>query len=215
MTDYFALLKETRRPWLDPESLKKKFLALAAEAHPDRVHNASEPEKRSAQDRYTEINAAYNRLLEPKERLQHLLELELGSRPRDVQSVPAGLMNFFVEVSAACKEAEAFLAERSAVYSPLLKVQLFERGQQCSDKLMALQQKINAWREELTVELKKLDALWESAPAAREDVRKTSNAVSADGRRTVLEQLEELGRLFSYSARWSAQLQERIVQLSF
>ena len=57
MIDCFALLNEARRPWIDPELLKQKFLTLSAEAHPDRVHNASEPEKRAAQQRYTELNA--------------------------------------------------------------------------------------------------------------------------------------------------------------
>ena len=28
MTDYFALLGEARRAWLDPENLKKKYFAL-------------------------------------------------------------------------------------------------------------------------------------------------------------------------------------------
>ena len=37
MADYFALLDEPRRPWLDPEELKAKFHALTATVHPDRV----------------------------------------------------------------------------------------------------------------------------------------------------------------------------------
>jgi len=36
MTDYFALLDEPRRPWLDVSSLKQKFLARSSEVHPDR-----------------------------------------------------------------------------------------------------------------------------------------------------------------------------------
>ena len=35
MTDYFNLLSEPRRPWLNPEALKQKFLNLSAEVHPD------------------------------------------------------------------------------------------------------------------------------------------------------------------------------------
>ena len=48
MTDYFALLGETRRPWLDTEALKAKFLTLTASVHPDRVHNATPTEKQIA-----------------------------------------------------------------------------------------------------------------------------------------------------------------------
>ena len=58
MTDYFALLNEPRRPWLDPEPLKDKFLALSATVHPDRVHNLGAAERAAAQERYTELNAA-------------------------------------------------------------------------------------------------------------------------------------------------------------
>ena len=45
MTDNFALLNEPRRPWLEANLLKQKFLALSADFHPDRIHNASESEK--------------------------------------------------------------------------------------------------------------------------------------------------------------------------
>ena len=78
MTDYFALLDEPRRPWLEPEALKTKFLKLAAEIHPDRKHGAGKIEKAAANRSYAELNAAFNCLAEPKLRLLHLLELERG-----------------------------------------------------------------------------------------------------------------------------------------
>ncbi len=81
MTDYFALLDEPRRPWLEPDSLKARFLALSAQVHPDRLHNAPEAQKQAANEQYAELNSAYRCLREPKERLQHLLELELRSKP--------------------------------------------------------------------------------------------------------------------------------------
>lgn len=81
MTDYFVLLGEQRRPWLDPDSLKRKFLALSAELHPDRFHGADDAEKRSAQQGYAELNQAYNCLRRPKERLRHLLESKLAPHP--------------------------------------------------------------------------------------------------------------------------------------
>src|SRR4051812_7937935 len=127
MTDNFALLNEPRQPWLDLDSLKQKFHQFSSEVHPDRTHNASAAEKDAANKRYAELNAAYNVLREPKERLLHLLALE-DARPKDIQRIPPGTMDLFVEVGQVCRDADAFLAEKAKVTSPLLKVQMFEKG---------------------------------------------------------------------------------------
>lgn len=203
MTDYFALLDEPRRPWLDPDWLKQKFLALSAKVHPDRVHGAGETQKRSAQQRYAELNEAYNHLRHPKERLQHLIEIETGARLQQVQQIPPDLMAFFVEVGQLFKQTNVFLEEKARTSSPLLQVQLFETGQLWLDKLKALQQQLDSRQQQLLTELKAMDARWveqgKSDPATRA---------------TMLLRLEELYRLFSYFARWEGQIQECIVQLS-
>ena len=198
MSDYFALLNESRRPWLDADLLKKKFLTLASDLHPDRIHNASEAEKTAATKRYAELNAAYNCLLEPKSRLLHLLELELGAKPKDVQQIPPALADLFAEVANNCRNADSFLVEKRAVTSPLLQVQWFERAQEWIERLNGLQKKLGGLHDQLLGELKAADANWPTAP-----------------RPELLARLEELYRLFSYFNRWSRQLQERIVRLSF
>jgi len=200
MPDYFALLNEPRRPWLDAEALKQKFLTLSATVHPDRVHNLGEAERATAQERYTELNTAYNCLREPKERLQHLLQLELGGQRKDIQRIPSDLMDLSLEVGKACREADAFLAEKAAVTSPLLQVTFFERGQDFADKLQAIRQRVNLLNDKLNDELQKIDAEWQSGGAVRS---------------ALLQRLEEMYKLFSYFARWSGQLQERVVRLSF
>jgi curved DNA-binding protein CbpA len=197
MIDCFALLSEPRRPWLDPEALKQKFIALSAELHPDRVHQASEAERVAAQQRYTELNAAYNRLRDPKERLLHLLELELGARPKDIQRIPPDLISLFNELNQACREADALLTEKRTVNSALLKVQMFHRGQQLTDPLAALQRKITHECDALLVEIQRIDSAWDDAA----------------NRKAALGRLEEVYRLLSYFNRWTGQLQERIVQL--
>ena len=206
MTDNYALLNEPRLPWIDPDSLKQKFFPLSAPFHPDRVHGGTEAEKLSANQRYAELNAAYNCLREPKDRLLHLIELETGAKPSDIQKIPPGTMDLFVEVGQTCRDADAFLAEKSKVTSPLLKVRMFERGHEWSEKLNALQQKINAKRESLSAELREMNSIWQSAPP----VGSPDRAVAFP-----LERLEQIYRTFSYIARWSEQIQERVVQLSF
>jgi len=200
MTDYFALLDEPRRPWLEPEALKAKFLKLAAVAHPDKQHGLGEAEKSPANRRYAELNAAYQCLAEPKSRLRHLLELELGAKPKDVQQIPPALADLFAEVATTCRNADVFLAEKDKATSPLLQVQLFERAQEWMERLNGLQRKLNESREKLTDELKSLDGKW--------------NAADAAARGDILPKLEELYRLFGYFNRWNGQIQERVVRLS-
>jgi len=201
MTDNFALLNEPRRPWLDVDLLKQKFLARASGAHPDRVHNASDSEKAEVTKRYIELNAAYNCLADPKLRLLHLLELELGAKPKDIQQIPPALADLFAEIATVCKNTDGFLAEKSKVTSPLVQVQLFERGQDWVEKLNGRQRKLNEFREKLNGELKSLDARWIAADASV--------------RREMLPKLEEIYRLSGYFNRWNNQIQERVVQLSF
>lgn len=199
MTDFFALLDEPRRPWLDPEPLKQKFLALSATVHPDRVHNLGDAERAAAHERYTELNAAYNCLREPKDRLHHLLQLEVGALPKDVQRIPSDLMDLSLEIGQKCREADALLAEKAKATSPLLQVKFFERGQEFADKLQAMRQRVTALNDRLIEKLKLIDSAWQSG----------------EPRQALLPQIEELYRLFSYFTRWDAQLQERAVRLSF
>lgn len=200
MTDNFAMLDEPRRPWLEPDSLKQKFLALSAGLHPDKIHAAGEAEKAGATKSFAELNAAYSCLAEPKSRLLHLLELELGAKPKEIQQIPSALADLFAEVAMTCRNADAFLAEKNKATSPLVQVQFFERGQEWVEKLNALRQKLNGLHDRLTSELKSLDAKWMNTNTA--------------SRRGVLAEAEELYRLFGYFNRWSKQIQERVVRLS-
>jgi curved DNA-binding protein CbpA len=198
--DYFALLDEPRRPWLDSDSLKKKFLALSTSVHPDKMPSASDSEKGAASKNFAELNTAFNCLNNPKLRLLHLLELELDAKPKDIQQIPNDLANIFADVSMACSSADRFLAEKAKVTSPLLQVQLFERGQEWVEKLNALQKRLAGFQEQLLTELKSLDAKW--------------MAGDSQARTNLLKDLENLYRLFSYFNRWNGQIHERIVQLS-
>ena len=166
--------------------------------HPDRVHNLSTAERENAQQHFSELNAAYHCLRKPRLRLRHLLELELGAKPSDLTQVPEDLMALFFEICKSFREVDAFLAEKAQASSPLIKVQLFERGMDWTETLGRLQQRVHARREGLVEALKTLDATW-SSPPSREAVAR----------------LENLYRLFSYHDRWLAQIQERSAQLSF
>ena len=205
MIDCFALLDEPRRPWLDEELLKAKFLQLSGETHPDRVHQAGEEQKREAGQRFAELNAAYQCLREPKTRLSHLFELESGAKPKEVQQIPPETMDLFLEVSSLCRGADAHLEQRATLSSPVLKAQMFETGLEWTERLQALQRHLNTKRIGLIDALKDMTASWQNAPSA--------GAARIDA--LPLEELERLGREFSYLDRWAGQIQERIVQMSF
>jgi curved DNA-binding protein CbpA len=200
VTDNFALLNELRRPWLDTHLLKQKFVALSANAHPDKIHSTNESEKSAATKKFAELNAAYNCLLEPKSRLLHLLELELGAKPGDIQQIPPALADLFAEIAAVCHRADDFLAEKNKATSPLLQVRLFERAQEWIEQLNLLQRKLNELSGKLTGDLKSLDEKW------------IENNLETRG--DLLKKLEELYRLSGYFNRWNNQIQERAVQLS-
>jgi curved DNA-binding protein CbpA len=201
MQDYFALLDEPRRPWLDADLLKQKFLSLSAEAHPDKISSTEEAQKNIAAKSFAELNAAYRCLAEPKTRLLHLLELELGAKPKEIQQIPAALADLFAEVASSCRSADRFLAEKARATSPLVQVQFFERGQEWVEKLQSLQRKQNELCEKLVSDLKSLDEQWLKMELA--------------ARSEILPKLEELYRLFGYFNRWNNQIRERIVLLSF
>ncbi len=203
MNDYFALLDEVHRPWLDPEALKAKFLARSAELHPDRVHQSGAEERKRAEQSYAALNQAYQHLRRHKERLQHFLELETGKTPAQVQQIPADLTQFFIEVGQLFKQVDAFLSEKTKASSPLLQVRLFEEGQAWTDRLNTLQKNLNQKQEELLTELQAIDARWME--------RAKADPVE---RATMLRRVEQLHRLFSYYGRWEAQVQEKIVQLA-
>lgn len=204
MTDYFALLDEPRRPWLDPDQLRQKFLNLSTRVHPDRTHSLAEGERKKAQDTYAEFNAAYTCLRAPKDRLRHLLELELGRNPDDIQRIPSAMMELMLEIGQACRATDVFLEEREKLKSPLLKVKSFEHSQAETEKLSGIQQRIGAQRGLVIAAVKEIDEQWEA-----------THSPNSNARVDPLSRLEESYRLLSYFDRWIGQIQERLVRLSF
>ena len=201
MSDHFARLNEARRPWLEAARLKQTFHTLSATIHPDKIPSTDESAKVQASKQFAELNAAYQCLSDPKSRLVHLLELECGEKPKDIQEIPAGLADWFVEVARVCRESDGFLAEKASTTSPLLQVQFFQRGQAWLERLNALQKELNKLGDRVTNEVKSLDEKWMGAtPGARQGL---------------LPKLEELYRLLGYLNRWNNQIQERIARIAF
>jgi len=204
--NYFALLGQPRQPWLDPDSLKAVFLQQSAQLHPDRVLASDMAGQVAATDRFAELNAAYNCLREPKNRLLHLLELESGTPPANLQSVPADTMDLLMETGETCRQTDQFLTAKSRAASPLAKAQMFEQALEWTTRLQALQERIQLRRDQLLAESRAMNDTWNAAPPAPSPAR--AGALP-------LRRLEELARTLSYIARCAGQIQERLAQLSF
>ena len=198
--DYFALLNQPRRPALDQARLKEQFLALSADAHPDRFHASAPEEKAQATQRFAELNAAFNCLKEPRDRVRHLVELELGRRPGDLKNVPGELADAFMRIAAVSRATDRFAAEKSRIHSPLLQAEFFEKIQPHLHTLEELQRELSGLHERALDRLRMLDVAWQNAGAA--------------DRESVLRQLEELAQVLGFHGRWQAQLQEAHFRLT-
>ncbi|HXA10195.1 MAG TPA: hypothetical protein VNW28_09440 [Chthoniobacterales bacterium] len=111
MTDYFALLGEARRPWLNLEKLKERYFSLARAAPAD-----------------AELNEAFRVLSEPKLRLHHLLTLE-GAELTAGRPVPSSVAELFWNTGTLLREIERWLLQNKAARSSLARALLQpERG---------------------------------------------------------------------------------------
>lgn len=184
MIDYFALLQQPRRPWLDPEKLKEKYHQLTKAAHPDRPSASSDSD-------FANVNEAYRVLSDPKLRLQHLLALE--NVPPNAGTIPATLADVFLETGTLIQELDRLLARSTtnALSKALIKSEITSKQELAADLL----QKLRAMHAEAVKELRALDENWDSID-------------------TVAVRLAELSSRFAYLARWIAQLEERTFQLS-
>jgi curved DNA-binding protein CbpA len=188
MIDYFALLQQPRRPWLDAEQLKQKHQQLTLTAHPDR-QGSNEP----ALD-FAVVNEAYRVLSDPKLRLQHLLSLE-GHDP-GAQVTPYELTELFAKTGTFVQDIDPLLeklrATNSALSKSLLRPEVLEAQKRAGDILDQLQKLYTNALDEL----KRLDA------SRHEQAGE------------LIEDLTKLYRRFAYLGRWMDQVRERQFQLS-
>lgn len=193
MTDYFALLGEPRRPWLDAERVKETFHRLSREQHPDQQNAAASGD-------FAELNAAQATLRDPKARLRHLLALEYPhvavSGPA---SVPAALSELLFPTHALLQKIDAFLARQAAASGALARALL--AGEQF------------ALREEAETRLGELEALHATLLAELQtfDAERWAIVPRPPDAETAL-----LGFYhgFAYLARWIEQFRERLFRLS-
>jgi DnaJ-domain-containing protein 1 len=181
------------RPWIDLEILKEKFLQFSAAVHPDKADPAG---KHSSERQFQELNESYNILRNTRARLLHLLELSGAPKQEHVQNVPSDTLELFPAIASATNRADTLLREKTAIDSPMLKVQVMERAMEQIEALQEVQAQIAERIRSIEASLRNLP--WSTAP-------------SADAQLQVRGAAAALG----FFERWNAQLQDRIGALTF
>ena len=192
MTDYFALLEQPRRPWLDPEKLKQAFHEKARSAHPD----AQQPEAgigRADESGFAEINEAYQVLLSPKRRLHHLLSL-CGDPPVAGATVPREIEERFLAVATLSQETEAVVRKLSAATTPLSRSLVQPEMLDAQNRIGAVLEDLRRLEHQAVAELQRVSESWNGA--------ETNSS------------LQYLYLRFAYLDRWTAELQEKRTQLT-
>ena len=186
MIDYFAILAQPRRPWLDEKALRETFHERARVSHPDTAGQTSKE--------FASLSEAFRVLSDPKLRLQHLLQLESSAASPDI--LPKDLEDLFPDMTAVMQKAEDLLkrmrATTNALSRSLFKPELMGIQNEIAQSLATLLERY----EQTMAKLRTLDQTWTAVP-------------SPD-----FSGLSQLYLKISYLSRWMTQLEEKKLELS-
>jgi curved DNA-binding protein CbpA len=194
MTDYFALLGESRRPYLDSERITQTFRELSRREHPDQAAAGSAEE---AGESFALLNQAQQTLRDPKLRLGYLIGLEFPeTRLSGPAEVPRELAGLFGPIHGLLERVDALLARKAAAPSTLARALLAREE-------LALRALVEA-------QVFALDTLY---AAALEQLCEFDAGWIAGESATAKNQLVGFYQRFSYLSRWLEQFRERLFQL--
>jgi curved DNA-binding protein CbpA len=148
MIDYFALFGIERRPAIDDDYLKKAYFRKSQELHPDRAGESD----------FSRVNAAFQTLLNPASRLQHLLKLEFGDAAQGSIGAEFGVL--FGRIANLLRQADEETRSVAAQSSPLLRATAFQRLGPLRDNLASVERELSDVREKLLKEVDALDQEW-------------------------------------------------------
>ena len=140
MTDYFALLDEARRPWLDPEKLKEKYFARSRSTSID-----------------AQLNEAFRVLSDPKLRLHHLLTLE-GVELTVGRPVPPSVAELFWNSGTLLREVERWLVKNAEATSALSRALVSSERTKLEGNLEKLEEQLSRLYESELARLREIDA---------------------------------------------------------
>ncbi len=127
--DYFLIFGLPRGYALDAAELRRRYIGLSREVHPDRFPGADETVLRRSMEVAARVNRAYEVLADPVHRAEYLLELSGGPSAAQDRSVPQPVLTQTLmlreEIEAAREsgDTEALAKLRPGVESALRETQ--------------------------------------------------------------------------------------------
>jgi len=105
MMDFFSLLGLAERFDIDPEELRRKYLALSRHAHPDYHVNDNADVRNLHLQVSASLNEAYQTLRDPASRAAYLLERLGGKSSEADKSVPDGFLDTMMMMQEDVQDA--------------------------------------------------------------------------------------------------------------
>lgn len=105
MFTYFELFGIACSYDVDPQLLRRKYLALSRSVHPDVAGRSSEEVHRRSLELSAGLNRAYDTLRDPVARAEYLLALAGGPRAGEDKTAPAGLLAEVMDLREEIEEA--------------------------------------------------------------------------------------------------------------
>jgi curved DNA-binding protein CbpA len=180
MRDFFAVLGEARQPWLDLENLEERYRELSLTSHPDRS-----PVANAGDESFAAVNEAYRVLKDPKQRIQHLLQLE-GREPGRENSVPGSLLSLFSRIGDFIARTRKLWQRRGENQNALAKSVL---------------------HAEILASQREVDVLLSDAKTVLRRAEESARSLN-DSWHSQLDELAKVYGLFGFLTRWIAQLEE-------
>lgn len=168
--NYFEILELPMSPFVDEEVLKKNYLRLSSNAHPDRARDVADESLLDP----SLINEAFNQLSRMPSRLRHLLFLLTGNVPESLKQIPDTVGDRFMEVGEVLGQADALLREKPGEdASELSKVLFLKKSLPLKGRMEQLQSMLHQDESALLERLSAYEPDWEelvqSQPADRLD----------------------------------------------
>jgi curved DNA-binding protein CbpA len=180
MRDHFAVLGEPRQPWLDLEKLDERYRELSLTTHPDRPAAAT-----AEGESFGAISEAYRVLKDPKQRIQHLLQLEAREPGKDSE-VPQSLLPLFSRIGDFIARVTKLWQRRGESQNALSKSVLHAEIVSSQQEVEALLNDARTLLQQAEETTRSLNDSWQSKP----------------------EELAKVYSLFGFLTRWIAQLEE-------